>query len=114
MLLLQQMRQDNSNFQVNIASQITNQISAELAPVFAQVDRLTLQVEHGQTHSQFAEGDDTNDVWVNPEEEDSDMDVNPTGGEENVFAPVRAKKTKGKGKTAKQTHTSSALKKPGD
>ena len=100
MLLLQQMRQDNSNFQVNIASQITTQISAELAPIFAQVDRLTLQVEHGQTHAQFANGDDQTGVWVNPDDdEDSDMEDTPAGVEENGFAAVRGKKkAKRKGK----------------
>ncbi len=114
MVLLQQMRQDNSNFQVNIASQITIQISAELAPIFAQVDRLTLQVDDGQTHAQFANGDDQSGVWVHPEDEDSEMEETLAGIEENGFVLVKVKKWKGKGKYTKQTHTSSALNKPGD
>ena len=114
--MLQQMMLDNSNFQANIATQLTHQITEQLAPIFTQVDRLTLQVEHGQTHAQFNEyGDDTN-VWVNPEEdgEASDPEMITDTVEENGFAPVRGKSRKGKGNTGGGLHTSSALKKTGE
>ena len=116
MLLLQKMQQDNANFQANITTQLTQQISTQLEPIFTQVDRLTLQVEHGTTHAQFNELADEgrNSMWVNPEEtdeiEESDMETEETG--ENGFAPVRGKKKgNGKGKSAGAIHTNIALKK---
>ena len=113
MAMLQLMRQENSNFQANITSQLTHQISEQLAPVFTQVDRLTLQVEHGQTHAQFNEFADDSNVWTNPEDEgeDSGPEMNTDNVEENGFAPVRVKNRKGKGKSS--IHASNALNKNG-
>ena len=99
MAVLQLMRQENSNFQANITNQIAQQITTELAPIFTQVDKLTLQVEHQQTHAQFTEEPG---MWVNPEDDDADeigMETEEAG--ESGFAPVRGKrKGKGRGKTA--------------
>ena len=113
------MRLENANFQASVASQLTQQISAELAPIFTQVDRLTLQVEHGQTHAQFAESSEHPNVWVNPEERDeedySDAEMN-TGLGLDGFAPVKGKRGKGKGKSIGMVggvYSSNVMKKTG-
>ena len=94
--MLQLMRQENSTFQTNIATQLTHQIASELAPIFTQVDRLTLQVEHNQTHTEFAEDGNRSSMWVGEEYAESEGEQEEEVGD--GFAPViRAKKSKGEG-----------------